>query len=242
MCAESREGIDSSDADVLKVDELAAALQSLCRPPNEPSVFDGVAVPAISLRDYLARLQRHAFLDETLMLSWIIIKRALEANPDFTVSSLNVHRVIMASAVVAAKFSSDFFYDNLFYAQVGGIRLTEMNRLEASMLSLVKWRLYVSAEEYEEHACPFMARPRPVLAPGAAFGRCQKGHSDMYVERSPGGRTWSRCSSTNASPMSTSKGPWTYDSPPSTPESTSSGDTGLVLYRSPVQATEMEID
>jgi hypothetical protein len=43
-----------------------------------------------------------------------------------TKTNLNVHRVIITSLMVAAKFFDDFYFNNAFYARVGGISVLEV--------------------------------------------------------------------------------------------------------------------
>jgi len=43
-------------------------------------------------------------------------------------TSLNVHRVIITSLMVAAKFFDDFYFNNAFYARVGGISVLEVSQ------------------------------------------------------------------------------------------------------------------
>ena len=63
-------------------------------------------------------------------------------------SALRSYQRIAAPARCARcllRFTSDHFYGNDFYASVGGVRTSEMNRLEAGLLHLLKWRLNVPA-------------------------------------------------------------------------------------------------
>lgn len=48
--------------------------------------------------------------------------------------------------MLAAKFLDDHYYNNAYYAKIGGISTQEMNRLEVDMLTLLDHRLYFSAE------------------------------------------------------------------------------------------------
>jgi hypothetical protein len=249
-------GVDIS----ISVDALAASLERECREPKKPSIFDGVSVPKISLRDYLIRLRHFAFTDESLLLARIYIGRAQQRNENFVLSKLNVHRILMASAMIAAKFTSDHFYGNDFYASVGGVRTSEMNRLEASLLHLLKWRLNVSPEEFEQVARPIIEKTsalpyRDSASAGLHASRKveRRDHafsSWVVVNRSPSEGSWSQDSTTVPS-SATMVASYSETTPPRTPVSSASDDSGVVLYRTPtgsphrgqlIEAGEMEVD
>ncbi|EER18088.1 hypothetical protein Pmar_PMAR027133, partial [Perkinsus marinus ATCC 50983] len=65
------------------------------------------------------------------------------------VTSYNVYRLFLTSLLLAVKFNDDFYYANRRYAEVGCLTSTaELNGLEATMLKLVDFSLYVGPEEY----------------------------------------------------------------------------------------------
>jgi hypothetical protein len=222
-------------------------------------VFDGVSVPKISLRDYLVRLRHFAFSDESLLLACIYMRRTQRMNESFVLSKLNVHRILMASAVVAAKFTSDHFYGNDFYASVGGVRTSEMNRLEASLLHLLRWRLNVTPVEFAAAARPMVEKtsslpfhdsaPVGLHASRKVERRDHAFSSWVMVNRSPSEASWSQDSTTVASSGSaTMVASFSETTPPRTPVSSASDDSGVVLYRTPTgsphrrEAEQMDVD
>ncbi len=58
------------------------------------------------------------------------------------------------------KFHFDSYYDNSFYAQVGGLSLDELNDLELDFLKMLDYRLYVSAGEYRRYEKAVMSYTR----------------------------------------------------------------------------------
>ena len=52
--------------------------------------------------------------------------QVVQFNPDFVISSLNVHRLLITSIMLASKFFDDVYYNNAYYARVGGISNTEV--------------------------------------------------------------------------------------------------------------------
>mmetsp|Transcript_102246 Transcript_102246/g.181551 ORF Transcript_102246/g.181551 Transcript_102246/m.181551 type:complete len:100 (-) Transcript_102246:132-431(-) len=67
---------------------------------------------------------------------------------EVTVNSLTIHRLLAAATVVSAKFLDDLFYSNEHYAKVCGLRLKELNSLERSFVSLLRWKLAVAPAGY----------------------------------------------------------------------------------------------
>jgi hypothetical protein len=54
---------------------------------------------------------------ECFVLSLVYIDRLIQRN-GVTLCSLNIHRVIITSLMLAAKFFDDQYYNNAFYAKV----------------------------------------------------------------------------------------------------------------------------
>jgi uncharacterized membrane protein YgcG len=69
----------------------------------------------------------------------------------FVINSLNVHRVVITSIMLAAKFFDDHYFKNGFYAKVGGVPCNEMNSLEVEFLFLLNFSLHVPPETYKKY-------------------------------------------------------------------------------------------
>jgi hypothetical protein len=66
----------------------------------------------------------------------------------FVLTELNVHRVVITSVVLAAKFFDDHYFNNAYYAKVGGVPCSEMNELEVEFLLMINFSLHVCTETY----------------------------------------------------------------------------------------------
>jgi len=53
--------------------------------------------------------------------------------------------------LLAIKYNDDVYFDNKYYARVGGISLKELNRLERKAISFMNYNLYISSGTYEEY-------------------------------------------------------------------------------------------
>ncbi|KAI9233663.1 MAG: cyclin-domain-containing protein [Podila humilis] len=73
----------------------------------------------------------------------------LPKNNGFRINSFNIHRLLITTVMVAAKFTSDLFYSNARYAKVGGLNLPELNQLELEFLFTSRFELNVKVDEIQ---------------------------------------------------------------------------------------------
>lgn len=79
------------------------------------------------------------------------IDRLCALYPDFTINTLTVHRFLITAATVAGKGLSDSFWNNSFYARVGGVKVAELKLLELEFLYRVDWRIVPVPEVLEAY-------------------------------------------------------------------------------------------
>jgi hypothetical protein len=89
--------------------------------------------------------------EETFILALIYMDQVVQFNPEFVISSLNVHRLLITAIMLASKFFDDVYYNNAYYARVGGISNAEVNSLEMEMLRMISFSLFVQPEQYERY-------------------------------------------------------------------------------------------
>ncbi|XP_074592190.1 cyclin-P3-1-like [Curcuma longa] len=115
------------------------------------SVFSGMRAPTLSIQRYIERIFKYANCSPScFLLGYIYIERFLQ-QPNICLTSLNVHRLIITSVVIAAKFMDDAFCSNAYYARVGGISTLEMNRLELNFLVSLDFRLHVTVGTFDAY-------------------------------------------------------------------------------------------
>mmetsp|Transcript_38808 Transcript_38808/g.121673 ORF Transcript_38808/g.121673 Transcript_38808/m.121673 type:complete len:289 (-) Transcript_38808:404-1270(-) len=113
--------------------------------------FHSQKLPGITIREYLERIQKYAYCsNECFVLALIYIDRLIQYN-GFTITALNVHRVVITSVLLAAKFFDDQYFNNAHYAKVGGLPLAEMNALEVEFCFRINFRLHVTDDVYEKY-------------------------------------------------------------------------------------------
>jgi hypothetical protein len=112
--------------------------------------FDGVEAPEMCLVDFAKVIFKYSKCSpESCILCLAYIHRFLVESPDFTLSVLNVHRLLLTSMVVAAKFLDDIHLHNSCYAKIGGVSMQELGILEVRFLKVIQWKLFLDGEDYE---------------------------------------------------------------------------------------------
>ncbi|KAF2091625.1 cyclin-domain-containing protein, partial [Saccharata proteae CBS 121410] len=103
--------------------------------------------PPICLQDYLMRMQRYCPMSTAVYLAAgaYIYKLALE-DKVVPVTSRTVHRLLLGTLRVAMKALEDLRYPQSRFAGVGGVRETELQKLEVSVCYLMDFELQVTAK------------------------------------------------------------------------------------------------
>nr|QYW07145.1 cyclin U4-2 [Dimocarpus longan] len=113
--------------------------------PQRISAFHGLTRPTISVQSYLERIFKYANCSPSCyVVAYVYLDRFTQRQPSLPINSFNVHRLLITSVLVSAKFMDDLYYNNSFYAKVGGISTAEMNLLEVDFLFGLGFQLNVT--------------------------------------------------------------------------------------------------
>ncbi|KAI4322561.1 hypothetical protein L6164_022242 [Bauhinia variegata] len=116
------------------------------------NAFHGVRAPSISIPKYLERIYKYTNCSPScFIVGYVYIDRLIHRHPDSLVISLNVHRLLVTSVMIASKMLDDVHYNNAFYARVGGVSNAELNRLELELLFLLDFGVVVSSRVFESY-------------------------------------------------------------------------------------------
>ncbi|GMJ13016.1 cyclin p2;1 [Hibiscus trionum] len=141
--------------------------------------FHGVRAPNISIPNYLERIYKYTNCSPScFVLGYVYIDRLAHKHPDSLIVSLNVHRLLVTSVMVASKVLDDAHYNNAFYARVGGMSKAELNRLEIELLFLLDFGVAVSSRVFETYCFQL---EQEMLINGAEVGRA-RGVSPVAVD------------------------------------------------------------
>ncbi|XP_062164686.1 cyclin-U4-1-like [Alnus glutinosa] len=129
------------------------------------SVFHGLSRPTISIQGYLERIFKYANCSPScFIVAYVYLDRFTQRQPSLPVNSFNVHRLLITSVLVSAKFMDDMNYNNAYYAKVGGISTTEMNLLEVDFLFGLGFQLNVTPTTFYTY-CSYLQREMLLKSP-----------------------------------------------------------------------------
>jgi len=112
------------------------------------TIFHGLRAPTLGIRQYIDRIFKYSGCSPScFVVAHIYVDRFLQST-EVHLTSLNVHRLLITSLMLAAKFIDDAFFNNAYYAKVGGVSTAELNRLEMKFLFSIDFRLQVTIETF----------------------------------------------------------------------------------------------
>ncbi|KAL0005914.1 hypothetical protein SO802_013475 [Lithocarpus litseifolius] len=115
------------------------------------TIFHGLKAPILSIQQYVERIFKYSKCSPScFVVAYIYIEKFLQRT-DANLTPLNVHRILITSIMVAAKFMDDECHENAYYAKVGGISTAELNSLELNFLFNLDFRLFVTPEVFGKY-------------------------------------------------------------------------------------------
>jgi len=136
------------------VESLADVLNRLCLQNESRQVintpmtkFRALRLPKITISAYIRRIVFYSNCsEECFVIALIYIERLVGRNKNFFINEFNVHRLILTSVMLAAKYYDDNHFDNAYYSRVGGLSCKEINELERELLLMINFNVHVENE------------------------------------------------------------------------------------------------
>lgn len=76
--------------------------------PQKISVFHGLTRPNISIQSYLERIFKYANCSPCcFVVAYVYLDRFTQCQPSLPINSFNIHRLLITSVMIAAKFMDD---------------------------------------------------------------------------------------------------------------------------------------
>eukprot|EP01114_Cavostelium_apophysatum_P010934 TRINITY_DN2508_c0_g1_i2.p1 TRINITY_DN2508_c0_g1~~TRINITY_DN2508_c0_g1_i2.p1 ORF type:complete len:253 (+),score=58.05 TRINITY_DN2508_c0_g1_i2:369-1127(+) len=117
---------------------------------NCPS-FNAQVPPDISIEHYFQRIIRYTPCSpECFLIAVIYIDQVIQKHK-VVLNTLNIHRFLITSILIAAKLYDDATYNNKYYSHVGGVPLKELNFLEMKFLALLDFDMNVDADLFDRY-------------------------------------------------------------------------------------------
>ncbi|XP_051141761.1 cyclin-P3-1-like [Andrographis paniculata] len=118
---------------------------------DRATLFHGVSAPSLTIHQYVVRIFKYSRCSPScFVLAQVYIDRFIRCTA-LILTSLTVHRLLIAAVVVAAKFIDDSFFNNAYYARVGGVSTAELNKLEMKLLFGLDFRLHVTVDTFDDY-------------------------------------------------------------------------------------------
>jgi len=246
---------------VIRCDQMPEILSkpsSTLTPPSTPP--PGEALP--SLEEYITSIVSRSHVQTpTLMTSLVYLSRLQQKLPAVAKGmSCTLHRIFLASLILAAKNLNDSSPKNKHWARYTTVRgypgfgfsITEVNLMEKQMLFLLDWDLRVRSEDLYIHFEPFLAPIREQLQAQERYrqeqqkaAQLQRYHyySSYAIDSSPqhSSRPPSLSPSSRSSSVSVSSSPSSLDGRSESPVHTYSqrAETGEIVVHIQAHNAEM---
>ncbi|KAL2540594.1 Cyclin-U3-1 [Abeliophyllum distichum] len=136
------------------------------------TIFHGSRAPSLGIRQYIDRIFKYSRCSPScFVIAHIYVDRFVQQT-NIYLTSLNVHRVIITSVMVAAKFIDDAFFNNAYYARVGGVSTAELNKLEIKFLFGLDFQLHVTLQTFRKYCSLLEKEATDVLQIERLFQAC----------------------------------------------------------------------
>lgn len=120
--------------------------------------FHSSRVPHISTLDYVKRIAKYSRCSTECFIIAIMYLDKYVENTQIPITFRNVHRLLITATLVAVKVRDDLYYNNAYYASIGGITPQEINTLEIDFLAAIDWNTWVEPQKFD--ACVEMLSQR----------------------------------------------------------------------------------
>ena len=120
--------------------------------PIQPqSPFTSQSPSYIPINTYLTRIITFTQIElNTLITSLIYLDRYL-LKTNTTLTNSNIHRLLICSILLSIKYNEDTIFQMNYYAQIFGVSLKELRKLERAFVTKMGFDFYVNDELFEQY-------------------------------------------------------------------------------------------
>ena len=116
--------------------------------PNEP--LYSKMIPVLSIKKFLIRIVKYTEAENnTLIVAYLYIIKLIKIE-NFILSLNNIYRLLLGSVVLAKKFLEDINFNNLYYCEIGGMPVQELNNIELSLFVRINFDVNPKIEEVND--------------------------------------------------------------------------------------------
>ena len=113
-------------------------------------IFSSNSIPKISILEYLNRIVNYTKIEDSTLITAIIYLDLVGQN-EIYLTDYNIHTLLLICILIAIKMNEDSIYTNDYYAQVAGISLKKLNKIEHEFLNMNKFKLFVDKNLFDKY-------------------------------------------------------------------------------------------
>ena len=113
-------------------------------------IFSSSTIPKISILEYLNRIVNYTKIEDSTLITSIIYLDSVTKNGIY-LTDYNIHTLLLICILIAIKMNEDDIYTNDYYAEVAGISLKKLNKIEHEFLNMNKFKLFVDKDIFEQY-------------------------------------------------------------------------------------------
>jgi hypothetical protein len=113
-------------------------------------------IPSISIEQYLQRLMILTGAELSTIMIMIILLERLTYNFKYKISVNNIHLLLFTAFIIAIKMNEDKIFNNIDFAQYGGINANTLHKLEIEFLNRLEFRTFVSPFVFYTYSLRFL--------------------------------------------------------------------------------------
>jgi len=128
-------------------------------------------LPPFTIEAYVKRILHYAPCERESFLAALMYMDRLSRKCGFVFNSMNIHRSLITSLLIAAKFIEENPVDNVYFATVGGVPVKELNEMELTFLSMLDYAVAVTELEFSLYSQLFENQVKLLLAAKELCGK-----------------------------------------------------------------------
>ncbi len=116
---------------------------------NTLKMFDSLNVNNVSVKDYCYRFSKYLKISPSCFIYAIcILDKCIDKNI-VIVTSTNILKLTLTMLLLSAKMLEDDIYNNEYWARLGGVDLTTINKFEKHILESIDYKIHFDLLEYK---------------------------------------------------------------------------------------------
>lgn len=124
--------------------------KKLDKQTRKNDVFYSKKIPNLTIKEYIIRIRKYSDIEDlTLICVFIYIKKFIEKN-NYIILINNIYSILLAACTIAIKFHEDSNYKNSYIANIGGLDLKTMNKIEYYFYVLLRFDLNINEEDFKK--------------------------------------------------------------------------------------------